>query len=309
MKGGKILFVILALALAWEIDVINSWYQEEREILPYSEEIADVFKIAPRTIDSYIKFATVTYDGVRKYHISRATTPLSLLIDLGYEVSNRNKVFSTSPFDKLYTTSYIEVKTYSTVISEVTKSIPFATTSKGISLCRRLSTEEVEQVGVLGVMTQKIETYYLGKEFVSEKVIEETVIRNPIEKIITLRGASDTPDSVVQRGSGCTEDSYWFQLVNSLDATLQEKQWLKFTMKWESGCNAESNKGYYKGLFQWDPCLWYKLYPNDNIFSGEAQIERTLQKVRQGANPAKMWPAVYKKYVSDYGEFTDIRRY
>ena len=75
-------------------------------------------------------------------------------------------------------------------------------------------------------------------------------------------------------------------------------------MRKESGCNAEHNRGTYKGLFQWEPCLWYRLYPTDNIFCGETQIKNTLAKVRAGANPKYMWPAVYKLYVAQYGELS-----
>ena len=76
-------------------------------------------------------------------------------------------------------------------------------------------------------------------------------------------------------------------------------------MRWEYGCNAESDKDdFYKGLFQWSPCQWYSQFPTDNIFDGKAQIRRTLQKLRAGADPEYMWPAVYKRYVATYGELS-----
>lgn len=252
--------------------------------------------------DSSIKFVTVNYDGQIKKFFSRAQSPLTALIDSGYSVSNRNKIVSTSPISQLYDGTYIQVYTYRTTIDEILLEIPYETILNGEILCKSLAQEVVEQEGVLGVMSQKIKRIYKGDILVAEEIVDETIEREPRPEIVVIRGPQDLPDSVPQRGPNC---KYWGSYIdNNINATAEEKNWLKFIMQCESGCNAESNKSFYKGLFQWNPCLWYKQYPSDNIFDGEAQIQRTLQKLREGSNPNQMWPACHKRYKNTYGELS-----
>lgn len=298
MTGRKIFFIVLLAVLLFEIDRIGQIFPA---VTPkdshHSQILSDVFADRTQKVDERIKFVTVIYNSQSRNHITRGLTPTSSLASLGYPVSTKNKVYSTSPADKLYTNSYILVKTYSSLISDVTVHIPYDTVTKGTSLCERLSEKVTEQKGVLGVKTQRIEKLYLGDKFITEKLLEETIIKPPVTEVIAVTGANHTPTSVTQLSSNC---DYWYGVVNALDATEEEKEWLRFTMKWESGCNAESNKSKYKGLYQWEPCLWYKLYPNDNIFDGHAQIRNTLSKVRAGGHPKYMWPAVYEKYLKSH---------
>lgn len=260
-----------------------------------------IFRTGNNFIDEKIKVVTITYSDITSVHLTRGSTPTNALVLLGYPVTNRSRVYSTSPIDLLVNESHILVQTYNTRLIDREVIIPFDTVTKGTSLCPRISQTTVEQEGVLGRKKQTIEIFYLGDKYISERIVSEVVESEPVTRIVSLSGANDLPQSVTQLGPRC---DYWEGVVNSLDATDEEKQWLRFTMKWESGCNAESNKSTYKGLFQWEPCLWYRLYPNDNIFDGRAQINRTLQKIRLCADPAKMWPGVYKKYVQIYGELS-----
>lgn len=252
--------------------------------------------------DSSIKFVTVNYDGEVKKFFSRSQSPVTALIDSGYSVSNRNRIVSTSPISHLYDGTYIQVYTYKTTIDEVLLEIPYETILSGEVLCKSLAQEITEQEGVLGVMSQKIKRTYKGDILVAEEIVDETIEREPRPQIIVIRGPQDLPDSVPQRGYDC---NYWESYIDSnVNATTEEKTWLEFIMYCESGCNAESNKSFYKGLFQWNPCLWYKQYPNDNIFDGEAQIKRTLQKLREGTNPNQMWPTCHMRYKNAYGELS-----
>jgi hypothetical protein len=249
--------------------------------------------------DNSIKFVTVNYDGEIKKFFSRSQNPVTALIDSGYSVSNRNKIVSTSPISTLYDGTYIQVYTYKTTIDEILLDIPYKTILNGEILCRSLAQEVVEQEGVLGVMSQRIKRTYKGDILVAEEIVDETIEREPRPQIIVIRGPQDLPDSVPQRGYAC---GYWNSYIdNNINATTEEKNWLKFIISCESGCNAESNKSFYKGLFQWNPCLWYKQYPNDNIFDGEVQIKRTLQKLREGTNPNQMWPSCHRAYKSQPG--------
>ena len=250
------------------------------------------------------KVITVNYEGEIKTHITKSYSPVTALIDLGYSISNMNLITSTSPVSNLLNGSHIKVETYQTTIDEVLIEIPYGRVIEGSILCQSLSKEVKEQEGVLGLMTQRIKRVYKGGELIAEEVIEETVIRESRPEIIIIKGPEDLPSSVPQRGYNCT---YWHAYVDNINASDEEKQWLKFAMKWESGCNAENNKSFYKGLLQWNPCLWYKQYPGENIFDGEAQIEKTLEKLRAGANPNVMWPAVHRKYKSVYGELSWLK--
>ena len=267
------------------------------------EKVYEIYRVDPIEArnGSHIKVVTVSYDGEISRHLCRSYSPVTALIELGYHISNMNKITTTSPISQLYTNSYILVETYRTTIDEVLLEIPFQTVMKGNVLCKSLAQEVREQEGVLGLMIQKIERVYRGNTLIAEEIIEEYLEREARPEIVVIRGPEDLPSSVPQRGYNCT---YWNTYIDGIAATDEEKQWLKFVMKWESGCNAESNKSFHKGLYQWDPCLWYKQYPHDNIFDGEAQIRITLQKLRDGANPNRMWPNVHRKYRATYGELS-----
>lgn len=246
-----------------------------------------------------IKKIGVCYDGKTTFHLVRSGTPITALIDLNYPVSNRSRITSTSPISFLYNNSYILVETYKSTIEELMIDIPFETVRKGDVLCQKLAKEEIEQEGVLGLMVQKIEKVYVGNTLIAEEVIEERIEREPRPQIIVIQGSGDLLSSVPKRGANC---SYWGRYIDGINATEEEKRWLKSVMDCESRCNAESNISYYKGLFQWDPCLWYRIYPDKNIFSGEEQIAMTLQKLREGGHT--MWPACHRQYKSKYGELS-----
>ena len=248
------------------------------------------------------KVVVVNYEGEIKEHISTASSPVFALLELGYPISTMKKVVSTSPMNTLYNHSYIYVFSYRDTIDEVKLEIPYQRIVKGGTLCEKLSQKVLQQEGVLGIMTQKVRRVYERGELVMEEILEKDITKEPRAEIYIIKGPDDSPKEMPQIGYNC---DYWFAYVDTIKASAEEKRWLKWTMKYESGCNAENNRHpYYKGLFQWDPCLWYQQYPNDSIFDGRAQIKRTLEKIRGGANPARMWPAVYKLYVAKYGELS-----
>jgi len=283
------IFILNSLSLLFPLNTAS---------IELPERIYSIYRIDPVQAReaSHIRMVTVSYDGDVKTHFCRSYSPVTALIDLGYSVSNRNKITSTSPISQLFTNSHILVETYRTTIDEILLKIPYETITKGNVLCKRLTKEVVEQEGVLGLMVQRIKRTYKGDTLIVEEVIEENVQREARPEIVVITGPEDLPTSVPQRGNNCT---YWNAYIDSINASVQEKEWLKFLMKGESGCNAESNRSFYKGLFQWDPCLWYTQYPNDNIFNGEAQVQRTLEKLRNGADPSKMWPAVHRRYLQN----------
>jgi hypothetical protein len=298
MYKNSFVHVLVLLFGIFLLNGVYLLYPRETKSKELPGKIYEIYRVDPVEArhGSHIKLITVNYDGTITKHLCRSYSPVTALIELGYHISNMNKITATSPISQLYTNSFILVETYRTTIDEVLLEIPFQTVMKGNVLCKSLSQEVKEQEGVLGLMTQKVKRIYRGNTLIAEEIIEEHMEREARPEIIIIRGPEDLPTSVPQRGYNC---AYWSAYIDGIDATIQEKEWLKFVMRWESGCNAESNKSFHKGLYQWDPCLWYKQYPNENIFDGEAQIRRTLEKLRNGANPSRMWPAVHKKYLSN----------
>jgi len=298
--GLHVLAIIIGVFL---INGLLMYFPISTQSKDLPERVYEIYRVDPieARYGGDIKVVKISYDGDINTHFCRSYSPVTALIDLGYSVSNRNKITSTSPIFSLHTNSHILVETYRTTIDEILLEIPFETIIKGNVLCQKLAQESTEQNGVLGVMTQKIKRVYKGDTLIAEEIVEEEIQREARPQIIVITGPEDLPTSVPQRGYNC---GYWNAYVDSIGATEEEKQWLKSVMKCESGCNAESNKSFYKGLFQWDPCLWYKQYPNDNIFNGEIQIQRTLEKLRNGANPNQMWPACHRRYKSAYGELS-----
>ena len=289
----RVLLVTTSIALFYGL---YGLWPESHASVELPEEVYKAYGVSTQeaTGDNGIKIVTVNYDGEIRMLFSRSYSPVTALIDAGYSVSNKNRIVSTSPISQLQNKTFIRVHTYRTTIEEVLLEIPFETILKGSVLCKSMAQEVREQEGVLGAMSQRIKRTYRGDLLVAEEIVDEKIEREARPEIIVIRGPQDLPSSVPQRGYDC---GYWNGYIdNSVNATEEEKQWLKFVMKCESGCNAENNRSFFKGLFQWNPCLWYKQYPNSNIFDGELQIKRTLEKLRAGANPNQMWPGCHRKY-------------
>jgi len=308
MKLARVLTIIFSLGIFLLLNNFDKrYYQPSLPVLD-SNWTNLVFGVdSDQSVEELrTKYITVDNDGDIQHFLTTASTPIDALIENGYSVSNMNRVITTSPLNVLTNNAYIILQTYRTIIEDITISVPFERITQGATLCQNLSKKIVSQQGVLGIMTQTFRKTYEGGDLVASEIVEENLLKEPVKEIIILEGPDDNPNQVPQIGYNCT---YWESYVdNNVSASAEEKQWLKFTMKWESGCNAESNKhSYYKGLFQWDPCLWYEQFPNDNIFDGKKQIQRTLAKLRAGARPQYMWPAVYRKYVATYGELSWLK--
>jgi len=303
MRKNNLLVLSACLFVFLILNFLSIIYSAHSSNTEKSNFLDLVYRVNTEELKSGIsvKLITVNYDGVVKKHLTRSYSPVTALIDLGYSISNRNKIVTTSPISKLYNNSYIWVYSYTTTIDEIMYSIPYETIIKGNSLCQQLSESTTEQNGVLGLMIKRVKRIYQGNELIAEEIIESIVKKEARPEIVVIKGPDDSPDSVPQRGFNC---DYWHSYVDNINATDEEKKWLKFVMKWESGCNAERNSGFYKGLFQWSPCIWYSQYPKDNIFDGTLQIKRVLEKLRAGANPHNLWPAVHNKYVATYGELS-----
>jgi len=155
---------------------------------------------------------------------------------------------------------------------------------------------ETLQKGVLGLKTEKFLHYYEDGVLIKSELIEENVHSEPVSEIVKVGTSWYSLEGITIRGYNCP---YWYSVVDSGPYSAEEKRWLKYIMYCESGCNAESNKSTYKGLFQWSPYWWRRQF-SENIFDGHAQLKHTIAKYRAGESTrANQWPACHTKYNRD----------
>ena len=153
------------------------------------------------------------------------------------------------------------------------------------------------QEGELGIGKRILSNTYEDGLLVNSELIEQTVVKEPIKRIVEVGTSLYLLKDIELRGYNCP---FWYSVVESGPYTPEEMRWLKFIMYCESGCNAESDKDNYKGLFQWSPYWWSRQF-KENIFDGFAQIKNTIGKYRAGESTREsQWPACHKKYRSVY---------
>lgn len=193
--------------------------------------------------------------------------------------------------------SLVRVIKTKSVIEDIQVEIPFE--SEVIKTDKYLKGEiYTAQEGVLGVRTQKVLNYYEDGVLVETKILVDRVVKSPVKEVLEEGTSLYSLAGIDPKGYNC---DYWYHVVDTGPYTPEEQRWLKFIMYCESGCNAESNKGSYKGLFQWSPFWWSKQF-SENIFDGHAQIRNTVAKYRAGEKTrVSQWPACHAKYVSTYG--------
>lgn len=157
--------------------------------------------------------------------------------------------------------------------------------------------EHISQEGEKGIGKRILSNTYEDGLLVKSELISETIEKEPVKKIIEVGTSLYLLKDIELRGYNCL---FWYSVVESGPYTPEEMRWLKFIMYCESGCNAESDKGNYKGLFQWSPYWWSRQF-KENIFDGFAQIKNTIKKYRAGESTREsQWPACHKRYRSVY---------
>lgn len=197
------------------------------------------------------------------------------------DISDNEKISISTEY--ILDGTFVKVIQTETVIEDVRLEIPF--TTEVIKSYQRFEGEkEILQEGVLGLRTKRVQNYYEDGVLKESIVLLDTLSREPVKEIVEIGTSTYTLDGIEKRGYNCP---YWHNVINNGAYTEEEKEWLKYVMYCESGCNAESTKSYYKGLFQWDPKWWRKQY-TENIFDGYAQIQHTIEKYRAGGK--NMWP-------------------
>lgn len=230
------------------------------------------------------------------YNIFTIETDIYKILDQ-YKIDIEDNVKISISTEYILDGTIVRVIKTETVIEDITLDIPFDT--EIIKSYQRFEGEqEVLQEGVLGVKTKKVQSYYEDGVLIQSTVLSERVVSEPVKKILEIGSSMYSLDAIEKRGYDCP---YWYSVVDSGPYSDEEKEWLKFIMYCESGCNAEHNKGSYKGLFQYSPTTWRKRY-SENIFDGYAQIRNTVEKYRAGESTRKsQWPACHKKFLKEVG--------
>jgi hypothetical protein len=193
--------------------------------------------------------------------------------------------------------SVIKIVRTSNTIFEMLEEIPFE--KEVVENSQLLKGEEkVIQEGKNGIKKQVYFNTYEDNVLVKSELIDEIIIKKPIKEIKEVGTSMYSLNNIEKKGYNCP---FWYSVVDSGPYTQEEKDWLKFMMYCESGCNAESNKSNYKGLFQWSPYWWNKQF-DENIFDGYAQIKHTVEKYRAGeATRSSQWPRCNAKYLKATG--------
>ena len=217
-----------------------------------------------------------------------------------YKINIEDNVKISISTEHIVDGTLIRVIQTETVIEDITEDIPFATeTVKSYELFE--GQKNVVQEGVLGAKTKRVLSYYEDGVLKESTILMEKVVKEPVKKITEIGASIFSLDGIEKRGYNCP---YWDSVVDSGPYSDEEKTWLKFIMKCESGCNAElnsNNNKTYKGLFQYSPTTWKKRY-TENIFDGYAQIRNTVEKYRSGESTRKsQWPACHKKFLREVG--------
>lgn len=188
------------------------------------------------------------------------------------------------------------IKTTSTIF-EMLKEVPFEKEVIENSKLRK-GEENIIQEGKNGIVKEVYLNTYEDNILVKSELIDEIKLKEPIKEIQEIGTAIYSLDGIEERGYNC---NFWYSVVDTGPYTQEEKDWLKFVMYCESGCNAESNKKNYKGLFQWSSYWWNKQF-DENIFDGYAQIKHTVEKYRAGETTRNnQWPGCNSKYLEAIG--------
>jgi hypothetical protein len=246
-----------------------------------------------------LNLVTVVVNGRPRKVLTNRVNVYKLLEDLGVVLDSSKKIVTTN--ERIQDGTVIRVITVGTVVEEQKIDIPFKTEEVSTKDLPYKDTEVIQE-GVLGVRTKEVKKTYEDGKLVSEETVSDAITRNPINRIVKVGVLRYSPDDLdVRYGYNC---NHWYSVVDNGDYTDQEKQWLKFVMYCESGCNAENDKdSTYKGLFQWNPKYWDIYFGNDNIYDGYAQIENSIWKIRQGVQLYNYWPNCHRRYVATYGEY------
>lgn len=225
--------------------------------------------------------------------LTTSTTVEDILKEYGFILEKNDYVFLNTEY--VLNGSIIKIVRTNSVLFESIQEIPFS--SETIESTKYpVGQENIVQEGVMGVKKEVYQNTYEDGVLVKSVLTDEIVLKHPQKEVVEIGTSWYTLEGIEPHGYNC---QYWDPVVDSTPYSQEEKKWLKFLMRCESNCNAESNESSYKGLFQWSPYWWRKQF-SENIFDGHAQIKHTIEKYRAGESTrANQWPACNAKYLRE----------
>ncbi len=294
-----LLMVVLGVFLFFLIIKSDELVFASQPLIPIDGDIREALFL-PDPLQEKVSY------GPKLITIQRGDTAFNTLTTLSnvYDILRENSI-KLDKNDYVYlNTEYVIngsvikiVKTTNTIF-EMLEEIPFE--KEVIENPQLLKGEEkVIQEGKSGVKKQVYFNTYEDNVLVKSELIDEIIMKKPVKEIKEIGTSMYSLNNIEKKGYNCP---FWYSVVDSGPYTQEEKDWLKFMMYCESGCNAESNKSNYKGLFQWSPYWWNKQF-DENIFDGYAQIKHTVEKYRAGeATRSSQWPGCNAKYLKAIAE-------
>ena len=267
-------------------------------LIPIDEKIREVLFL-PDPLQEKASYGPKLITIQRGDTVFNTLTTLSNVYDIlrenNIELNKNDYVYLNTEY--VINGSVIKIVRTSNTIFEMLEEIPFE--KEVVENSQLLKGEEkVIQEGKNGIKKQVYFNTYEDNVLVKSELIDEIIIKKPIKEIKEVGTSMYSLNNIEKKGYNCP---FWYSVVDSGPYTQEEKDWLKFMMYCESGCNAESNKSNYKGLFQWSPYWWNKQF-DENIFDGYAQIKHTVEKYRAGeATRSSQWPRCNAKYLKATG--------
>lgn len=135
--------------------------------------------------------------------------------------------------------------------------------------------QKVVTEGVPGESRVTYKVTYKDGVLISRTEVFREVVREPVNQVIAV---GTTPKIV-----SSYDCDYWYAEADKLTGDTRERNWLKYVMHKESGCNAGNNRNpIYKGLFQFLPSTYYANGGTD-IWNGHEQMRIALHMARSGS--------------------------
>jgi hypothetical protein len=286
------LFGIFALLIAYQFNSLV-YAQNEYSQYPYT----DILGINDRRLEksSYkVKLISIKRQNEVRKVLTNKIDIFEILNESGVHIEKNDTVLLNTRY--IVNGSIISIVRTETIITQEYEDIPFETEYVKTDIYLK-NEQHIIQEGILGIRVRKYINHYEDGFLTRKHELEESIVKEPVIQIIEVGTGEYSITEIVKRGYDCP---YWYSVVDNGPYTQEEKRWLKYIMKCESGCNAEHNKSSYKGLFQWSSYWWNKQF-SENIFDGHAQIKNTLSKYRAGeATRQNQWPGCHSKYRSTY---------
>ena len=242
------------------------------------------------------KLITIQRGGTAFNTLTTLSNVYDILRESSIELNKNDYVYLNTEY--VINGSVIKIVKTTNTIFEMLEEIPFE--KEVIENPQLLKGEEkIIQEGKSGIKKQVYFNTYEDNVLVKSELIDEIIMKKPVKEIKEIGTSMYSLNNIEKKGYNCP---FWYSVVDSGPYTQEEKDWLKFMMYCESGCNAESNKSNYKGLFQWSPYWWNKQF-DESIFDGYAQIKHTVEKYRAGeATRSSQWPGCNAKYLKAIAE-------